>query len=130
MARMSDELIDAIVQGARRVDFDPEDALFMVNSFARRRRRATDSSAEEAQRFGGIVLCFIFDPVKGRNTAYVEAMRGIREDYRGIFLDLTLQDAFEENLSKEFVIAESVQHAVEMGAHALFEPRLAARGSY
>jgi hypothetical protein len=129
MARMSDELIDAIVNGARGADFDPEDALFMVNSLARRRRRTTEGSAEEAQRFGGVVLCFIFDPVKGRNTAYVQAMRKIREDYRGIFLDLTLQDAFEASLSSDFVHADSVTQAVEMGAHALFAPRLTARGS-
>jgi hypothetical protein len=127
MARMSDELIDAIVNGARGADFDPEDALYMVNALARRRRRATDSSAEDAQRFGGVVLCFIFDPVKGRNTAYVQAMRGIREDFRGIFLDLTLQDAFEQSLSNDFVNAASVQDAVDMGARALFEPQLTSR---
>lgn len=128
MARMSDELLDAIVSGAREQGFEPEDAVTMVNALARRRRRATDNSAEEAQRFGGVVLCFVFDPVKGRNVGYVQAMRGLREDYRGIFLDLTLQDAFEQNLSDNFVVAESVTAAVEMSAHALFESHLAARG--
>jgi hypothetical protein len=41
-----------------------------------------------------------------------------------------LQDAFEETLSNEFASAESVKQAVEMGAHALFEPQLTARGQY
>ncbi|HET9863666.1 MAG TPA: hypothetical protein VFP37_09515 [Steroidobacteraceae bacterium] len=127
---MSVELLQEITDGARRAEFAPEDALYMVNALARRRRRVTANSADEAQRFGGVVLCFIFDPVKGRNTAYTQAMRRIREDFRGIFLDLTLQDAFEESLSSDFINAESVAQAVELGAHALFAPQLTTRGSF
>jgi hypothetical protein len=130
MARMSSELIEEIVGGAEKAGFDPNDALYMVNALARRRRRAIDSSADDAQRFGGVVLCFIFAPVKGRNTAYVKAMHNVRENFRGIFLDVTLQDAFDEALSSEFVNAESFDHAVEMGAHALLAPQLTARGQY
>jgi hypothetical protein len=129
MAHMSSHLVSAIENGARDADFVPEDAITMVSLLARRRRQIVNQEMNSAVEFGGKVLCFIFDPVKSRNTAFVHAMRVVREPYRGIFLDPELQDDFEGSLSKEFLRAPTIGEAVELGARALFVQRFFTRGA-
>lgn len=129
MAEMSADLRQEIERSADETSFPPEDALVMVTLVARNRRRMYERSSEaESYAFGGKVLCFIFDPVKSEQVEYVEAMRSIRTLYRGIHSDPKQQREFEQNLSKDFLLARSAGEAIKMGPNALFVRQLTSGG--
>jgi hypothetical protein len=118
-----------IAGGAREQKFDPHDALVMVALLATRRMETRQTRAAEAVQFGGKVLCFIFDPVKSRNTAYVEEMRATREGFRGIYKSPALQKVFASSLSAEFLKVPNVAAAIALGVDALFEQGNMTRGA-